>query len=847
MNKLLKITGLILLVLLLIIIALYFLTFSPIGGSLLKPYIKEELEKKIGMPVEINTFDFGHKTLNLEFSINKQAEVNIEVSEYHLSHDSYEGIYQIKTDKFTFENKKLNYVNIKGKFKYSPEDVYIEGKGTALNTKVDYSLNIIENLPQQILLNIKDAQLSEVLQLAGHPDIAEGKIDVNINIPDMGGKREDIYGYIELKKSYFKPEKVKELYDYSLSEKSYVYGRIDGTLEGENVKLVGNMQSNLFMLEIKNALVGIFSEDWSAEYDLDVKDMRILTKNKLAGTLDLRGKLKGVGKRIEGIAKSNSLDGNLHFSVYQIANITFENIALEKVLFLLKQPDYAKGKLNGTVSLKWYPSNSSKIGKVLSWHKWTYASYDLRVYKGFLTPKLIEKMSLYDFATKDSFSLESKGKIAHKKLTANATLDSRLTDMTFSSLKYDFETKTLESKFDILIHDLNSFMSKAQVEKDTSVSAKGELKFKDKLSIFGVTKGLGKKVEFTYDSNSAKVEGFELSVEKILTLSGLPDYAKGTIDTEIVLTNLDPEEGTFSLKSTKLVTQPDEMKKLTGEALSINLDLDSSGSFKGGKGYINTKLKSSVGDITLDNMVYDTKNKTFISAYTIDIPSLKEIQPIIDKKLYGPLILKGELSKDKVVHADGSTSSLGGKINYILRGDDLDSTIDNVPLENILGMLGHKQNFLGKAFGKGKYNLKEKSGVVDLDIKSFQIKPSPTTNTIKMLIGKDPTRVIFSSTKFHADIKGKITDYALHAKGSNSSVDITDGRVNKIDNTNTAKFTFVYEKYTIHGKIKGRIDDPKVTIDTSAILKDKIDEQLQDKIEKALGGKAGEFLRGLKF
>jgi len=116
-----------------------------------------------------------------------------------------------------------------------------------------------------------------------------------------------------------------------------------------------------------------------------------------------------------------------------------------------------------------------------------------------------------------------------------------------------------------------------------------------------------------------------------------------------------------------------------------------------------------------------------------------------------------------------------------------------------------------------------------------------------MVIGKDPTRVIFDSTKFHADIKGKITDYTLHAQGTRSSIEITEGRIDKINNTNTAKFKFVYEKHTVHGKIKGTIDNPKVTIDTSAILKDKIDEQLQEKIDKALGGKAGEFLRGLKF
>jgi len=116
-----------------------------------------------------------------------------------------------------------------------------------------------------------------------------------------------------------------------------------------------------------------------------------------------------------------------------------------------------------------------------------------------------------------------------------------------------------------------------------------------------------------------------------------------------------------------------------------------------------------------------------------------------------------------------------------------------------------------------------------------------------MVIGKDPARVIFDSTKFHADIQGKITDYILHAQGTRSSIEITDGRINKIDNTNTAKFKFVYEKYTVNGKIKGTVDNPKVTIDTSALFKDRIDDELQGKIEKALGGKAGEFLRGLKF
>ncbi len=851
MNKLLKITASTLLILLLIIVGLYFLAFGPIGSTLLEPYVKKELEEKIGMPVEITAFDLDYGTSSLQFSINKQAQVSLEVSEYDLSKDAYAGIYHIKTDTFTYKNKKLNNADIKGNFKYMPEDIYVEGNGTALSTNVDYRLKILDDLPQQILLDMKEAELSELLELIGHHAIAEGKIDVEINIPDMGGDREHTYGYIDLKKSYFNSKLVKELYEYTLPDNSYLQGRIDGNLEGETVSLVGDVQSNLFVFQIKNALGRIFSGDWSAEYALDVKDMRILTKNKLTGALDLKGKIKGVGTIAKSTAKSNSLGGDIHFSSgFQTADITFDNIALEKVLSLLKQPAYAKGKLNSKVSLKWYPSNTAMqvFGKVEKWHEWTYALYDIRVDKGVLTPEAMKEMSRYNIPANNTFSIQSKGKIAHKKLTSNASsVKSTLTDVKFSSLNYDFEKKILTSNYDLLLHDMRLLFPKTEVKKSTPLMAKGSLKFKDKLAISGNIKGLGKKVTFSHDSKTFKLDASQFFVEKLLTLMGLPMYVKGTMDSQIVLTNLKPREGTFSIKNTNLVTQPKEMKALMGEELKENIALDASGTFKRGKGYGQSNIKTSIGDVFLEEMVYDSETKAFKSKYTLDIPNLQKWDKVIDRKLYGPLVLKGEWSKEKVRTVTGKTTTLGGKVSSRLVGDDLHSTIDNVPLDNILALLGHKKDFLGKAYGKGKYNLKSKSGVVDIDITDFQIKPSPTTNTIKMVIGKDPARVIFDSTKFHADIKGKITDYTLHAVGSKSSIDITDGRIDKINDTNTAKFTFVYDKYTVHGKIKGSVKDPKVTVDTSALFQDKIDEELQDKIEKALGGKAGDLLRNLKF
>ncbi|GIU01166.1 hypothetical protein TSL6_16720 [Sulfurovum sp. TSL6] len=832
MKKLLTITLSTVLFLLLTIMGLSFFIFSQTGNDMLKPYVKGQLEESIGMPVEITLFKLESGTSSLDIVINKQAFVHV-TTQHDLWSQSFEGTYQIKTDRFAYEEIKIKDADIKGNFKGDSEDIYVEGKGKALGAALDYRFNLIDEGAQKIIANVKGAHLSEVLQLVGYPALAEGKIDVEIDMPKIGEEAASGYGHIVLNKATFNRALVKKLYHYTLPEKSYVKGTVDATLEGKNAQLVGDIQSNLFALQIKDAVMNMASDEAKAAYRLDVKDMRILTKNKLAGPFKVEGNIEKKEETTLVTGASRSLGGVLDFSLGETAEVTLEKLSLEKLLSFLKQPDYAKGELSGTLALEELEEMSG--------------TYRLQIDKGVLKPKAVEKMAGYKIPEENRFTFESKGEIENALLSGNAMVVSTLTDITLPSFEYDLKQKSLISEYDILVHDINALIPKAKNGKATPVNVKGTLNLTDTLSISGVTEGLGKKVAFAYDSKTAKVDISELSLEKVLALGGLPVYVKGTIDSHIDFTNLDPEEGTFSLKSSKLVTQPGAMKKLTGEAFTMNAVVESSGTFKEGKGTINTKVESSVGDITLDNMVYDAQNQTLKSTYTLDIPSLKEVQPLIGQKLYGPLLLQGELSKDKILQVTGATTSLGGKINYTLKGDNLTSSINSVPLENILGTLGQKKNFLGSASGKAKYNLKKKSGVVDLDIASFQIKPSDLTNMISVAIGKDPARVIFSSTKFHADINKNIIDYTLHATGARSSIDITQGRLNSTNNTNTARFSFVYEEHTVRGKIKGSVNNPKITIDTSALIKDKIDEKVQEKLDKALGGKAAEFLKSLPF
>jgi hypothetical protein len=165
-------------------------------------------------------------------------------------------------------------------------------------------------------------------------------------------------------------------------------------------------------------------------------------------------------------------------------------------------------------------------------------------------------------------------------------------------------------------------------------------------------------------------------------------------------------------------------------------------------------------------------------------------------------------------------------------------------------MSGHTSIVQGHTNGTMKYNTKTKKGVVDLKIDDFKIKPSSTTQTLKMFIGKDPSRIIFTSTKLHATLNKHITTYSLHAKGHHASIDISKGKLNKKENTHRAKFKFHYEKYTVKGEIQGSIDAPSIVIDASSLMKGKVKDKIQIKLNKALGGDLGKtvagFLEGLK-
>ena len=417
---------------------------------------------------------------------------------------------------------------------------------------------------------------------------------------------------------------------------------------------------------------------------------------------------------------------------------------------------------------------------------------------------------------------------------------------------YDIKTGKLETDYLVTLYDLGVLMGKKpsrKAGKVKPVTTEGKLRYDGKIAVNGGIKGLGKQVAYRYDGIGVKLDGLSLYVGKILSLANLPVYVRGNADVKLNISDLKALNGTFALHGKNLQTTPAAMKQLVGKPLKIKLSLDATGKLKSQKAYGKATLRTALGTLQLSSFVAAPKQGSFSAPYTLKIPDLTRLYELSGIKLYGSLLTSGKISKAKVLTINGTTASLGGKVNYTLAGNRFSTQITAVPLPNILRLMGYTQSFLGMASGKSRYDLKTQKGIADFNIASFQIKPSTLTETLKRVTGKDPARIIFKNTTFHADINKDTIAYVLHAKGSYSSIDITDGHLNKKSSTQSAKLKFVYGKYTIYGKIKGSLKDPKITLDAQKIIKEKLQQKLKEKVEqkleKALGDKAGALLRGL--
>lgn len=820
-----------LLFLLLSVTGVLLFLFSEKGNDILKPYVKERIERETGMPVKIHTFVLHSGSTKMDLTVNRTLRIKT-ASAFSLWNRSFKGIYRIVAKNFEYEGSRLRQADIKGRFVGVLGDIFVEGNGTALDSPLWYRLRLIDGSVKQLEAQMHGVSLSELLALAKQPPLAKGKMNLQIDMPHIDKEGGRGTAHLALHDALLNRSLIKKLYGVALPKKSTLQFKADAQIEGKKMRFDADAQSALFSAGIKEGRADIAAKSLMADYRFETKALQVLTGGKLAGALKLDGDLKVAdgGYLVRG--SSRSLGGSVHFESGVHTKVTMKGVTLAKLLTMLRQPHYVTGTLEGSVDI---PQRDFAKG-----------SYRIRVPDGVLNSREVAKLG-YTLLKGTGFVFKSEGKIADKVLHAETAVTSKIADIALHHTRYAIPSGKLTTDYRVTLYDLEALLGKTpshKAGKAQHLIADGKLKYDGTLALSGGIDGLGRRITYAYDGITAKLDAASLQVDKLLALVSLPQYLKGSADLSLDIADLKKGNGTFVLHGKGLRSDPKAMQKLIGKPLKIELSADVTGRLKAQKAYGKATLDTSLGRLELPNFTATPKSGTFATPFRLEIPDLAKLDTVTGTKLYGSLLTSGRITKDKVLTVDGTTASLGGKTAYALRGERATLTVEGVPLPNLMHLTGYPQNFLGNVSGKAQYNLASRQGSADFSIDAFQIKPNRLTALLASATGKDPSRIIFKSTTFHADINKEIVTYTLHAKGSHSSIDITDARINQQSRSHSAKLKFVYGKHTVYGKIKGTIDDPKIRLDLQEVVKEKLKNKMQDKLQKALGDKAGAILRG---
>ncbi len=401
---------------------------------------------------------------------------------------------------------------------------------------------------------------------------------------------------------------------------------------------------------------------------------------------------------------------------------------------------------------------------------------------------------------------------------------------------YNILDKTLNLKYNL---NSNGFKSK-------------EFSFDNKIDINGTLKGLFNNLDVTGDGlvfnsklnynlkiedelvKNIKIHLIRADIAQLLLLTAQPDYAKGKIDVDVDIPTL---KGKDTKGKAHLVLHNTKLnEKILNKKYKLNLPKNTTitakidSTLQADLVKFNANINSNLSTIKLRDAHYNLKKEELFAEYNLIIPKLSKLNILVGKNLQGKMTIDGEIKADKKLYLKGKTTSLDGVIDFTLQDKQLTSTIKDVSVQKLMYTLAYPQIFKAYIVGKVDYNVEKEQGELHSQLNKAQLLPNSLTDLVKQIRGVDLTKEHYNETLFNAKLNKALIDFDFNAKSRTVQLAIPNGKINKTTNTINADYKLTIENKDIEGKIKGNISKPKVTIDGSQFIKERILDIVKDEI-----------------
>ncbi|MFT7880154.1 MAG: hypothetical protein ABXS91_07155 [Sulfurimonas sp.] len=586
--------------------------------------------------------------------------------------------------------------------------------------------------------------------------------------------------------------------------------------------------------------IDLFDQSFDLSYTLDAQ--RVETEAfRIDKPLHIRGKATGRAEDMHitgsGEAFASAINYDLNLEENQPQNITFylQDASIAELLAVAGEKPYAKGRMSIDVNMPTldpaHPQGEAR----------------LKIKDAVIDAAMLKEVHQITLPSDTPLQADITARTEGEMILAEGDIITALASLALSETRYHIETRKLDTNYLLDIPDLSRLKNVLNAPLGGKLNLEGKASLLgEKLTATGLTHSLGGESRFMYENESLNATMREVEVARVLRMIGEPEYARGKLSANLNLNSLEKPSGRFDLKSSGRAE-----RAVVKKALDLNLgkqfnyDIAASGKIKDAKLYAETKLDTTMAELSMPDIVYALTPGSLHSSYHLYIPDLRKLQPLTGKPYRGDMDFKGEISKEKDLVITGEGKEFDGSVEYRLVNERIKADVHGATVSKVMYMLGYPQVLEALSEAKVDYNFATERGRVDATLDSARILPNQLTMLLKQVLQIDLTRERYNQATFVSTMTPTRFNFDFIAQNPVSHIKILNGILEKRSERLNASVDMRYKEKSLNAKITGTLKRPKVTLDTSSFIKSKLDGKVDTLIDKKLKDKGGEQIKGL--
>jgi len=537
----------------------FFLAFTPNGNALFLPYINNYLKENVkGAKVELLKLSLKPDYLTAVAKVNDSVNV-VAKGPLNLLDQSFDLNYTLDAQEIKSQGFHVDKpLHVQGKVTGKAEDMHISGSGKAFASAINYDLNLKENQAQNIKFNLQDASIAEVLAVAGEKPYAKGHMSIDVNMPTLDPNHPQGKAHLKIKDAVIDAATLKKAHQITLPSNTPLQADISAQTEGKMILAKGNIITTLASLALNETRYHMQTRKLDTNYLLDVPDIsrfKSVLNMPLGGKLKLKGEVSLLGEKLTATGLTHSFGGESRFAYKEdTLTATLKEVEIAKLLKMLGEPQYVRGKLSANLNLDSLQKPSGK--------------FDLKS-SGSAVRAVIKKTQGIDLGKHFKYTLASSGKIKNAKVYTQTKLDTTMAKLSMPNAIYDPTSGSLHTSYHLYMSDLR------KLQPLTGKAYRGNMDFKGKISkekdlvITGEGKEFDGNVKYRLVNEKVKADVHGATVSKVMYMLGYPQVLEALSEAKVDY-NFATQRGKVDAKLDSARILPNQLTMLLKQMLKID-------------------------------------------------------------------------------------------------------------------------------------------------------------------------------------------------------------------------------------------------------------------------------------